>query len=43
MSLAGESNRSREIDILCAETDDDRKDWIRCIKQALYGQIGGGK
>jgi len=33
---------SREAYLLSAETDDERKDWLRSIKQFLYAVSGGG-
>jgi len=34
---------SHETYSFSAETDDERKDWIRAIKQFLYSVSGGGK
>jgi len=34
---------SHETYLLSAETDDERKDWIRVIKQFLYSVCGGGE
>jgi len=34
---------SHETYLLSAETDDERKDWIRAIKQFLYSVSGGGR
>jgi len=33
---------SHETYLLAAETDDERKDWIRAIKHVLYSVSGGG-
>ena len=34
---------TQETCLLSAETDDERKEWIRAIKQFLYSVSGGGK
>ena len=42
---SGDTSRmspSHETYLLSAETDEQRKDWIRAIKQCLYSVSGGG-
>jgi len=44
-TCAGDATRispSHESYLLSAETDEERKDWIRAIKQFLYSVSGGG-
>ena len=45
-SLAGGSSaslvKSQEVIVLSADTEDERRDWIRSIKQVLYSDKGGG-
>lgn len=45
VKMAGGSSTSLKVQesyILSAETETERRDWIRAIKQILYSDNGGG-